>query len=139
MATRAKNVGQISAREKRLAKELSWNNQSVTPFYPSREKTNLQKESNFVQTVIMNESICRIGISVFEEQACFSKDNRTLIAGLEFIYQERDQPNQIFGYQIQGKQFYIDIESWNDIRGFELVAGARGIHAIRIHLAQVSH
>jgi hypothetical protein len=87
----------------------------------------------------MNESICRVGLSVFEEHARSSKDNRTYLAGLDFISKERDQPNKTFGYRIPGKLFYIDIESWNDVQGFELVTGAKGIHAIRIHHAQVSH
>lgn len=57
----------------------------------------------FVQTVLMDEPIFRIGVSVFLEYGKSSKDNKTYIAGLEFISRKPEQSNKIFGYRIPGK------------------------------------
>jgi hypothetical protein len=87
----------------------------------------------------MDEPIFGIGVSVFLEYGKSSKDNRTYIAGLEFISRKPEQSNKIIGYRIPAKQIYADFESWKDVRGFEFAMSRKGIHAMRICHARVSH
>ena len=136
MATRAYKSGCITSTERLFAKTLSW---ATTEDERCRKLSNLPRKIRFVQTVLMDESIFRIGVSVFIEHAKSSKGNRTYIAGLEFISRKREQPNKIFGYRIPGKQIYADFESWKDVRGFEFAMSKKGIHAMRICHARVSH
>jgi hypothetical protein len=141
MASRASDLGQKSAKVRRLIDTLSWaDTRGLNPFKKGSRKHYAPTENHIKQTFFPKESINRIGISMFEEYGQRLIDRETFIAGIEFISKERDQPNKIFGYRIPGKQVYIDFESWKDVRGFEFVRSEGSyIHAIRICHVQKSH
>jgi hypothetical protein len=140
MSTSADKFGRLSAKEKRLANKLSWvNERGRSPFDMSQWALSEVKDVCFEQSLLKYESLCRIGISVFEQHSKNVKDYTTFITGFELISKERDQPNKIFGYRIPGKQVYIDLESWEDLRGFEYSMSREGIHAIRLCHLRTSH
>lgn len=139
MASRAEEIGPLLAKNKRLAEKLAWVNERGQNLDVSKKSLSEATGYAFEQFLLKYESLCRIGISVFEQCSESVRGYDTFIAGFELISKKRDQPNKIFGYRIPGKQVYIDLESWEDLRGFEYSMSRYGIHAIRLCHRRTSH
>jgi hypothetical protein len=79
---------------------------------------------SFVQTVVLDSSIVRLAISVLREGA------QTYITGFELISADIQTRNVNFGSRVPGEQVVIEIQD-TKLRGFTLLTGKTGIHAIR--------
>lgn len=77
------------------------------------------------ESVILPQAFAKVGFWVFQTPT------RTFIAGMEFI-SDSMVPNIGLGYQIPGRKCIIDIESREQLRGFEVSISPEGIHAIRV-------
>lgn len=78
----------------------------------------------FVQTIVLDSSIVSLAISVLREGA------QTYITGFELISADIQTRNVNFGYRVPGEQVVIDIRG-TILRGFTLLTGKTGLHAIR--------
>lgn len=80
-----------------------------------------------MESAILPKAFSKVGFWVFQTPT------RNFIAGMEFI-SDSMVPNIGFGYQIPGKKCIIDIdiESREQLRGFEVSISPEGIHAIRV-------
>jgi hypothetical protein len=78
----------------------------------------------FIQTVTLERSVVSLAVSVLREGV------HTYIVGFELISADIRTPNVIFGYRLPGGQVIIDNRD-KQLRGFKVITGNCGIHAIR--------
>jgi hypothetical protein len=84
----------------------------------------LEVHVTFIQPVLLQDSVISVAVSVLREW------NVTYITGFELISAESHTPNIILGYRLPGGQVIIDTRD-QQLRGFTVISGEGGIHAIR--------
>ena len=82
------------------------------------------EHTRFSQTVPLSDALIGIAVSILHEE------ETTYITGFELIHAGREKPNIIFGHRLPSRQVMMDIQR-QPLRGFVVVTGEGGIHAIR--------
>lgn len=86
----------------------------------------------FTQTVPLSSSLIGIAVSILSEE------EKTYITGFELVHADRESPNIIFGHRLPIRQVIMDVQR-QPLRGFVVVTGEGGIHAIRPVFKTDSH
>lgn len=107
MTTRARDLGQLSAKDEQLADTLSWVdirdeapfNQCNEILYPSAD--------GFEQILLINDSVCRIGVSVVEEHIGMWKTIQPLSLGLSLSIRSEINQTRYSATAYQGSKYTL--------------------------------
>jgi hypothetical protein len=81
------------------------------------------KHNIFSQVALLESSITGLAVCVIREGA------DTYVTGFDLLYADPKTPNLILGYRLPGHSVTIDLDE--QLRGFTVIEGEAGIHAIR--------
>lgn len=86
------------------------------------------KHETLTQSVPFSRDVVGLAISVLSDPHSDTDSPFTFVAGLELIYPS-DMSNIVLGYRLPGNQIMIDLSA-RPLRGFEVMVGEGGVHAI---------
>lgn len=86
------------------------------------------KHETLTQSVPFSRDVVGLAISVLSDPHSDANSPFTFVAGLELIYPS-DMSNIVLGYRLPGNQIMIDLSA-RPLRGFEVMVGEGGVHAI---------